>query len=78
MPKCRKQYKDLDKYIAYCNRHRKSNYLKGNFSDGNRKRYTQEEMELILDHSISDRELAKRLKRSVQAIQIKRARLKKE
>lgn len=78
MPKCRKTYKDMDKYNDYVNRNRKANYQKGNFSDGTARPYTLDEMELILEHSMSDRELAKLLKRSVQSIQIKRCRLKKK
>ena len=41
------------------------------------KEWTLEEDELVLAHSMSDRELSKRIKRSVQSIQIRRCRLKK-
>ena len=41
-------------------------------------RYTEEELEMILAHEIPDEELAKKLGRSVMAIQVKRAKLKTE
>lgn len=40
------------------------------------RRYSKKEDELVLDHSIPDRELSKQLKRSVTSIQIRRNRLK--
>ena len=43
-----------------------------------RRPYTQEENELILKHSIPDRELSEKIQRSVLAIQHQRCRLKKE
>jgi hypothetical protein len=61
-------------------RNRMRNYAKtrGGGLDHNRKiKYTLDECDRILAHSIPDRELAKQLGRSVQAIQITRARLKK-
>lgn len=43
-----------------------------------RKEWTCEECRLVLEHSIPDRELSKRISRSVQSIQIMRSRLKKQ
>lgn len=42
-----------------------------------RRAYSKEEDERILAHDITDRELSKQIKRSVEAIQIRRSRLKK-
>ena len=39
-------------------------------------RYSTEECDIILGHKISDVEIAKKIRRSVKAIQIKRGRLK--
>ena len=41
-----------------------------------KKQWTKEEEKMILDHNISDRELAEQLGRSVQAIQVRRSKLK--
>ena len=38
--------------------------------------WTEQEVEMILKHELSDRELSKELRRSVQAIQVKRCKLK--
>lgn len=78
MPKRKKDYRDMEKYRNYANRHRKANYKRGNFSDGKPREYTLDEINLILEQSMPDRELAELLKRSVQSIQIKRSRLKKK
>jgi len=80
MPKTKNRYKDKEKYREYANRNRKACYHRGVFyEDGGTKRhvFTLSEMNDILEHKISDRELAKRLKCSVQSIQNKRCRLKK-
>ena len=78
MPSRLKFYRDLEKLKEYRKRGRKSNYIKGRiFSNGEYRPYTNRECRLILAHKIFDRELARILKRSVQAIQIMRCRLKK-
>ena len=52
-------------------------YNKNNGNDTNkRQRYTAKEISLILNKDFSDTELAKMLKRSMQAIQIARCRYK--
>ena len=43
-----------------------------------RSRFLPEEDDLILKHNMPDRELAKKLKRSVESIQLRRYRLKKK
>lgn len=76
MPNWVKQYPDKEKARLLRNIYRKRNYAK---TQGYPKReWTLHEMDLILYSDKSDTELARELKRSVQAIQIKRCRLKKE
>lgn len=78
MPLSLKFYKDSKKRDKYRNRSRKRNYENGRrYSRGGYNHYTTKECRLILGHKIPDIELAKILKRSVQAIQIMRCRLKK-
>ena len=50
-------------------------YAKTAFAINHRLRFTDEEIQMIKDHNIPDMELAKKIGRSVQAIQIKRSRL---
>lgn len=77
MPKSLKLYRNVDKATKYRNSQRKGNYAKGRiYANSRKKRYSDEELEMVLDHSIADIELAKRIGRSVQSIQIKRSRLK--
>lgn len=78
MPKCKKRYKDMDKYREYVKRNNRKYYRKNNFADSKRKVFTSEEIKLILDHDMTDAELAQKLKRSIQSIQIKRCRLNKD
>lgn len=65
------------------NAERKNYYTRNNYAprdnDGKIifRHWSDKESELVLAHSIPDRELAKKLKRSVQAIQAQRHRLKK-
>lgn len=76
MPNWVKQYPDKEKARLLRNIYRKGNYAK---TQGYPKReWTLHEMDLILNSDKSDTELARELKRSVQAIQIKICRLKKE
>ena len=78
MPIHLKLYKDREKARILRNKQRKRNYAKGRINATNSKsRYTEKELLLILDHDITDAELSKLLGRSVESIQIKRARLKK-
>ena len=68
-------YKDLDKWANTCREQKKRYYDKTAYAKNGGARYTKKEIELILNHEISDHELAKMLNRSVKAIQIKRSRL---
>lgn len=71
-------YKDMDKFYKHKREKRKEYYGRTkNASNGN-KRFTEEEIDLILKHEVSDRELAEKLGRSMKAIQNARANYKKK
>jgi hypothetical protein len=80
--KCLKYYKDSEKANSYRNRTRKSNYTKGRVYQRERRRmWYPREVALLckydLEGMLSDREIAKELERSVQAIQVKRCSIEK-
>lgn len=77
-PKRLKSYADKEKALACRNRNRKSNYDKAPGDPlVSHSRWTQQEEDMVAIHEISDRELSKKIGRSVRAIQGKRTRLKK-
>ena len=51
---------------------RKRYYAKSQNAPNHKQRYTEDEVEMILKHEMPDSELAKRIGRSIQAIQGKR------
>lgn len=53
---------------------RKRYYNKTSFSEKSHKPWDEEEIEMVMEHAISDSELAKKICRSVQAIQLVRCR----
>lgn len=70
-------YRNREKYIAHKNRCRRRNYkigTKGCYIHN----WTKQEDQLVLCFNGTDRELSKKIKHSVQAIQSHRSRLKKE
>lgn len=76
MPSAKKIYKDQEKYRKLRNGQRRRNYQQ---TQGNSPRpWTPLEEQAALEHRISDRELSDEICRSVEAIQIKRSRLKRE
>lgn len=65
-----------DKWLAEKQRYREKN---GNMGDKNSgKRWSEDDDDLVMRHSIPDRELAVKIHRSIQAIQIRRSRLNAE
>jgi len=69
-----KDYKDKDKLLITRNKQRKKYYKQ---TQGNKPRlWTNEEIKLILESEITDKELASQLNRSIQSIQLKRCRCK--
>lgn len=76
MPSAKKFYKDQERYRELRNGQRRRNYQQ---TQGNAPRpWTHLEEQAVLEHKVSDRELADTICRSVEAIQIKRSRLKRE
>lgn len=75
--KCKKFYKDMEKYRNYKNNSQKRNRKIGRIGTI-RHKWTKEEIQLILTSKLTDRELSKIIKHSIQAIQIKRSRVKGE
>lgn len=70
-------YKDKNKWRKTKNLQKKRYYDKHSNNDVNsREKYTNEEIEMILKHEIPDIELAKKIGRSLRAIQGKRSKLK--
>ena len=69
-------YKNIDKYYATKRRHKKEYYSRTAFADNFKKKYSLEEIRMILEHQMTDMELSKRLGRSVKSIQSTRARYK--
>lgn len=79
MPKTLKKYADTDKARAYRNRQRKINYDRdGSDRRNSYKRWSNDEIDMILEGKLTDREVARIIGRSVKAIHVKRARLKHE
>lgn len=79
MPNFVKRYKEKGEYEK-CreirNRQRKANYA--STCKYPKSEWRAEHEQMVLDHSIPDRELSKLIGHSVQAIQVKRCKLKKE
>lgn len=75
MPKSLKFYVDQVKALEYRNHQRKQNYKQT--QKYSRRCWTEEEINMIITSTVTDRELSEILHRSVQSIQIKRSRLKK-
>lgn len=73
MPKMFHFYRDKEKARITRNRSRATYYKKHVY--GPKRPYTDKELEMIVDRKISDVELAKKLRRSILGIQIKRSRI---
>ena len=71
-----KKYKQTHKEKIYDLK--RKYYSKTAYAVNHKYNYTDEEIQMILDHNLTDTEIAKKIGRSVQAIQIKRSRLQKK
>ena len=70
-----KRWRDKNKEAH--NEMKKRNYhMSTKYATNNKRPWTKEEEKMILEHSITDRQLAQKLGRSVQAIQVRRSKLK--
>lgn len=76
MPKTLKSFKDKKKAKKYRDKQRARNYKNNDFSGGLRHSWSNLEEELVLAHTVPDKILAKILRTSTRAIQLKRYRLK--
>ncbi len=72
------KFKDNPKAgIEYRNKQRKINYLNGRGECKKQcQRYTPDEDAIIMKHELTDREIANRLNRSVQGVQLRRSKIK--
>lgn len=70
-------YRDLNKWRKYKRKQQKQNYARGRI-DCKRHKWTTEEEKLLFNCPLTDRELSRIIHHSVQAIQGKRHKLKKE
>lgn len=69
-------YKDIDRYAITKRKQQKRWRERSGAFMHDRRRWSDAEIELLLDQSISDRELADKIERSVGAIYTKRSRLR--
>ncbi len=74
--KCKSKYKDIEKYKRYKRNSQARNREKGRIGTYPHE-WTEDEISLILNSELTDRELSKIIKHSVQAIQGKRHKIKK-
>ena len=71
----KEQYKDLNKWREACRKEKQKYYSKTANAVNHRKRWSDEEIEIILKHEETDTCISKILGRSVKAIQVKRSKL---
>lgn len=74
--KCKKYYKNMAKYKRYKRNSQRKNREKGRIGTYTHE-WTEDEIYLILNSELTDREISKIIKHSVQAIQTKRHKIKK-
>ena len=74
--KCKKDYADLEKYKRYKKEYQKRYRKKTNAGKYPKREWTFKEDMMVLEHSMTDRELAEKLQRSIGAIQSRRHNLK--
>lgn len=69
-------YKDIDKWRKTVTRYNREYYRKTAIYD--RRKWTQEEIDEIMNREIPDMELSKKLQRSMKSIALKRCRINKK
>jgi hypothetical protein len=72
------EYKDINKWRKTCYRQRLKYYRKTANAENRGKRWTDEEIEMIMLHKMTDTAISKIIGRSVEAIQIKRCMVNKK
>lgn len=76
--RCKKEYADPEKYRKYkrdCQRRYRKKTNSGKYP---RRRWTFKEDMMLFEHSMTDRELAEVLQRSVESVQMRRHYLKQK
>ena len=74
--KCKKNFKDINKYRVYREKQKRKYYGSRDFSIEEKRPWTEEEVRIVMEHKLTDTETAKMIMRSVKAIQVKRSRMK--
>ena len=73
----RKDYRDMERYRITCAKQNKRYYDRNNYGDGTKRRWTIDEIDAINRRDMPDVELAREIRRSVKAIQVMRAKMKR-
>ena len=71
-------YKNIEKWKKACYRQRLKYYRKTAFSKNHNKSWTEEEIEIVMNHEVPDHTISKIIGRSVAAIQITRCKQNKK
>lgn len=75
--KCKRNYKNMDKYYSYVRNYKLRYRIKNGQGTGGHP-WTEEEDKLVLEHKMPDAELVRKIGRSISAIQKRRWKLKKQ
>lgn len=78
MTDARKAYKRYYRTTNTYKQWKKEYYAKSAYAENHMDQWTEAEINMVLEHSIPDRDLAEKIGRSVAAIHSKRSLLKKE
>ena len=70
--KCRRTYADDRKFREYRDNYKNQYNRKRNYGDGSKRPWTEEETRIVMEHRITDTEIAKLLRRSLSAVQCRR------
>ena len=65
-------YKNIDKWRETCHKQRLKYYRKTACAKNKSKRWTAEEVEIVMNHEVSDHKISEIIGRSVEAIQQRR------
>lgn len=75
--KCRKYYRDDEKFKQYRNGYNKRYYDARQYCTNRKARWTDEDIQIVMEHKIPDTAIARKIGRSVKAVQIMRCRMTK-
>ena len=74
----KKEYKSMEKWRKACNRQRLRYYRKTSFAKNHNKSWTEEEIEIVMNHEVPDHTISEIIGRSVAAIQMVRCKQNKK